>query len=157
MFGIEKSKKTSDGAPVTPGVEPGFGTGLLTQLSADPTERSLDAHTEIIDEERMLDDIAAVFADVDIEITPSGAEVNGTCALLAESDDANGDRSVTVVVAGRRVGHLPPELSGMYAPKLAALAAGGHAVTGDVRIWATEKPGGMYARTSVSIPAAAAL
>lgn len=156
MFGSGKSKKAP--APARAGgVEPGFGTGLLAQFSVDPTERAYAEHTDVVDEEHMLEDIKAVFDEAGVQVTSSGSEVNGTCALLPQPDGRHGRLTVAVVVAGRCVGHLPPELAGIYAPKLSALAARGQATVGEVRIWCADKANGSLARTSIYIPSASTL
>jgi hypothetical protein len=156
MLGFGKSKKEPVAAP-EPDVEAGFGTGLLMQFAADPTDRRCDVPTDVVGEEYLLDDIRAVFGEAGVLITEGGSEVNGFCALLPQLDGAYGHLTVAVVVNGRCVGYLPPEIAGIYAPKLGALGAKGQAVQAEVRIWVLEKADGTIARTSLYLPGAATL
>ena len=49
-MGFGKSKKEPVAAP-EPDVEAGFGTGLLMQFAADPTDRRCDVPTDVVGEE----------------------------------------------------------------------------------------------------------
>jgi hypothetical protein len=156
MLGFGKSKK-APAAPRKIDVEAGFGMGLLAQLSASPVAHVYDVPTDVVDEEHLLEDIQTVFDEAGVQITTAGSEVNGNCALLPQPDGVHGRHTVAVVVSGRCVGYLPPEIAGVYAPKLSALTAQGYALEGEVRIWSAEKPAGMYARTSLYLPEASTL